>query len=225
MVPGAVSTTFKNYYQGTRRMGLTHLISVLNSLAFTELFAWIGGRLYGFTGLWGGIIVGQLGVCVMILLIAWIRHGGVSFSAETLSMLDSGFGTRAEDCFDGTIPDLQTAVAVSEHIQAFCRDRGVDTRTSYFIGLCAEEMTTNIILHGFTKDKRPHNIDVRLVVKDTGRLIRIRDNCVRFDPTTYLELHRTDDPAAHIGIRMVMATVTEANYIQTLGLNNLTLRL
>ena len=225
MVPGAVSTTFKNYYQGTRRIGLTHLISVLNSLAFTVLFAWIGSGLYGLTGLWFGIIMGQFGVCAVILLIAWKRHGGVSFSAETLSMLDPSFGARAEDCFDGTIPDLSTAVAVSEQIQAFCNDRGVDSRTSYFISLCVEEMTTNIILHGFTKDKRPHNIDVRLVVKDTGRLIRIRDNCVQFDPTTYLDLHRTNDPAAHIGIRMVMATVTEANYIHTLGLNNLSLRL
>jgi len=225
LLPGAVSTTFKSYYQGTRRIGLTHLISVSNSLAFTVLFAWIGGRLYGFTGLWVGIIVGQLGVCVMILLIAWIRHGGISVSAETLSMLDQSFGARGEEFFDGAIPDLNTAVAVSERIQAFCRDRGIDPRTSYFIALCVEEMTTNIILHGFTKDKRPHNIDVRLVVRDTGRLIRIRDNCIRFDPTTYLDLHRTDDPAAHIGIRMVMATVTEANYIHTLGLNNLTLRL
>ena len=206
-------------------MGLTHVISVSNSLIFTVLFAWIGSIAYGLTGLWIGIIVGQLGVCVMILLIAWKRHGGVSFSAETLSLLDQSFGAREDDCFDGAIPDLNTAVAVSEQIQDFCKDRGMDTRTSYFIGLCVEEMTANIIQHGFTKDKRPHNIDVRLVVKDSGCLIRIRDNCVRFDPTTYLDLHRTDDPAAHIGIRMVMATVTEANYIHTLGLNNLTLRL
>ena len=225
LIPGAVSTTFKSYYQGTRRMGLTHVISVSNSLIFTVLFAWIGSIAYGLTGLWIGIIVGQLGVCVMILLIAWKRHGGVSFSAETLSLLDQSFGAREDDCFDGAIPDLNTAVAVSEQIQDFCKDRGMDTRTSYFIGLCVEEMTANIIQHGFTKDKRPHNIDVRLVVKDSGCLIRIRDNCVRFDPTTYLDLHRTDDPAAHIGIRMVMATVTEANYIHTLGLNNLTLRL
>ena len=225
LIPCAVNTTFKSFYQGTRRMGLTHLISILNSLVFTVLFAWIGSVMYGLTGLWIGIIVSQLAVFAVILLIAWKRHGGVSFSAETLSMLDQNCGARAQDCFDGIIPDLNTAVAVSEQIQAFCKDRGVDARTSYFIGLCVEEMTTNIILHGFTKDKRPHNIDVRLVVKDTGRLIRVRDNCVQFDPTTYLDLHKTDDPAAHIGIRMVMATVTEANYIHTLGLNNLTLRL
>ena len=39
------------------------------------------------------------------------------------------------------------------------------------------------------------------------------------------ELHKTDDPMAHIGIRMVMKTVTDANYVNSLGLNNLTLTL
>ena len=44
-----------------------------------------------------------------------------------------------------------------------------------------------------------------------------------FDPTKYLELHRSDDPASHIGLRMVMGMTKEAFYINTLGLNNLTL--
>ena len=93
------------------------------------------------------------------------------------------------------------------------------------VGLCVEEITVNIIDHGFTKDKKPHSIDVRMVVQGDRRIIRIRDNCVNFDPTKYLELHRDKDgdPAAHIGLRMVMSMVKEAEYINTLGLNNLTL--
>ena len=91
------------------------------------------------------------------------------------------------------------------------------------IGLSVEEMTINILEHGFTKDKLAHNVDVRLVLDADSRIIRIRDNCVRFDPTTYLELHRSEDPAAHIGLRMVMGMVKEANYVNSLGLNNLSL--
>ena len=91
------------------------------------------------------------------------------------------------------------------------------------IGLCVEEMTVNIIEHGFTKDKLSHNVDVRLVIEQDKRIVRIRDNCVNFDPTKYLELHQSDDPVAHIGLRMVMGMVKETNYINTLGLNNLTL--
>ena len=68
-------------------------------------------------------------------------------------------------------------------------------------------------------------MDIRLLFKNGRRLIRIRDNCVNFDPTHYLELHRRDDPVAHMGIRMVLSSVKEARYLNTFGLNNLTLRL
>ena len=66
-------------------------------------------------------------------------------------------------------------------------------------------------------------MDVRILFKGSSRIIRIRDNCVNFDPVEYLKLHETDDPVAHMGIRMVMKTVKSANYVNSLGLNNLTL--
>ena len=62
---------------------------------------------------------------------------------------------------------------------------------------------------------------MRLVVDDARCIIRVRDNCVSFDPTRYLELHESNDPAHHIGIRMVTAMVNDINYINSLGLNNL----
>ena len=91
------------------------------------------------------------------------------------------------------------------------------------ISLCVEEMVNNIVEHGFRKDRKDQCVDVRILFKGSSRIIRIRDNCVNFDPTNYLELHQSSDPAAHIGLRMVMAMVKEANYVNTLGLNNLTL--
>jgi anti-sigma regulatory factor (Ser/Thr protein kinase) len=93
------------------------------------------------------------------------------------------------------------------------------------VGLCIEEMTSNIVRYGFTPDRRAHQIDLRLVMRDRESIIRIRDNCVRFDPVRYLELHRRDDPIAHIGIRIVMAKAKEVKYLNSFGLNNLTLKL
>lgn len=225
LIPCAIVVTFKNYYQGTNRMALTHLISVLDALVFTTLFPWLLSMPYGLTGVWLGITVGELAVQVVILALAWVRHGGISFSAETLSMLARDFGAKEEDYFDASVTDLNSAVEVSEQIRTFCNNRGMERRTGYFVGLCVEEIAVNTIQHGFTKDNQSHSIDVRLVVKDGNRLIRMRDNCVEFDPTAYMELHSADSPESHIGIRMVMNMVKEANYIHTLGLNNLTLRL
>ena len=78
--------------------------------------------------------------------------------------------------------------------------------------------------NGF-QDGKEHSIDIRVMIKENSTVLRIRDNCHDFDPVKYLELHKNDDPAAHIGIRMVMKLVKSANYVYSLGLNNLTLTL
>ena len=91
------------------------------------------------------------------------------------------------------------------------------------ISLCVEEMVNNIVEHGFSQERKDQSVDVRILFKGSRCIIRIRDNCVNFDPVEYLKLHESDDPAAHIGIRMVMKMVRSANYVNSLGLNNLTL--
>ena len=48
-------------------------------------------------------------------------------------------------------------------------------------------------------------------------------NCTTFDPLKYLELNQDNDPVAHFGIRMITKIVKDANYINSFGLNNLTL--
>ena len=85
-------------------------------------------------------------------------------------------------------------------------------------------MSNNIVSHGF-KGRTEYSIDIRVMIKDGSPVLRIRDNCPNFDPVKYLEMHSEDDPVAHIGIRMVMTLVKSANYVNTLGLNNLTLTL
>ena len=87
------------------------------------------------------------------------------------------------------------------------------------------EMVNNILEHGFKPGREHQSVDVRILFKGDSRIIRIRDNCVNFDPLEYLKLHGSDDPVAHIGIRMVMRMVKSANYVNSLGLNNLTLML
>ena len=82
----------------------------------------------------------------------------------------------------------------------FCRERGVSQRNAMLVGLCVEEITHNIIQHGFSSGKGEHNVDLRLVLDEDSRVIRIRDNCVNFDPTKYMEMHESDDPTAHIGL-------------------------
>ena len=225
LVPSALNSTLKNYYQGTNRSGLTQLTSLLQNLTMSVLSAFILSRFLGVTGVWLSFLCGETATLLILSAIVWKRGGRIDLRADTSAMLSPDFGAPAENCLERTVRTLDQAMDVSQQAMDFCRAHGLDARLSNLISLCIEEMTVNIVTHGFVKDTRPHQVDVRLVMQEDSQIIRIRDNCINFDPTHYLELHQTDDPSAHVGIRMVLAMVKDAYYVNTLGLNNLTLTL
>ena len=88
-----------------------------------------------------------------------------------------------------------------------------------------EEMAGNVIEHGFTKDRRKdHTIDIRVVHKNDDIILRIKDDCVPFDPAERSKILDPDDITKNIGIRMVYAIADDIRYQNILGLNVLTIR-
>ena len=225
MIPSSINSALKSYYQGINLLGFAELISVLQNFVFAVASAFLLSRFLGISGVWLGYLCGETLTLLFISVFVFIKRRRFAVTADNYSLLDENFDAAPDRCFERTVQSVGEAAEVSRLLCDFCREKGMDARTSMLIGLCVEEMTVNIVEHGFTKDRLAHNIDVRLVLGDEDRVIRIRDNCTHFDPTKYLELHRTDDPAAHIGLRMVMGMVREANYVNSFGLNNLTLKI
>lgn len=215
----------KNYFQGIRKRRITNLISFLKCLGFMIPFVYFFSWLLGLTGFWIGVVLGYSSTMLFVMILIWRKNGSITFSPEAFSYLEKDFGASPENCIEMNIKNTDDAIAASKKLDEFCRGRGIEGRTGMLVGLCVEEIAVNIIEHGFSKDRRPHSIEVRMVVQDDRRVIRIRDNCVNFDPVKYLELHKNKDgdPTAHIGLRMVMGMVKDAQYINSLGLNNLTL--
>ena len=224
LLPCSLNTTFKNYYQGVNKTGFTQAISVMQNFAFTAIFAFVLSRFIGTTGVWLAYVCGETLTFIVITAVVWINCKKVSFSTDAYSLLPAHFGANEGDFIETTVKTAGEVVRASEEATDFCLRHGESDRDSRLISLCIEEMANNIVEHGFSKDQRKdHEIDIRLIFKDGRRLIRMRDNCVNFDPVAYMELHKTDDPTVHIGIRLVMKMVKDANYVSSLGLNNLTL--
>lgn len=224
LLPCSLNTTFKNYYQGVNRTGFTQLISVMQNFAFTAIFAFVLSRFAGTTGVWLAYLCGETLTFIVISVVVWKNFKKVSFSPDAYSLLPADFGAKDEDYIEMTVKTASEAVNASQKAADFCLNHGESDRDSRLIALCIEEMANNIVEHGFTKDQKDdHSIDIRLIFKNGKRFIRIRDNCVNFDPIAYMDLHKTDDPTVHIGIRLVMKMVKDANYVCSLGLNNLTL--
>ncbi len=225
LIPCALNTTFKFYFQGIGRVGLMEIICVLQNFALPAAGALILGCLFGTTGLWLCFLFGEGIAWVLICAYVWYFNRRVGTSAEDFALLPPSFGAPEEDCFEYRITNERQSVEASSKAIDFCLAHGADRRISTLIGLCIEEMTYNTVLHGFGTDDASYTIDVRLVLEGSERIIRIRDNCIGFDPIHYHELHRDDDPIAHIGIRTVVSLAKEAVYLNTFGLNNLTLHL
>lgn len=223
IVPSSLNSSFKNYYQGVERIGLAEVISVLQNLIYPILFSYVLSRFFGIIGIWLGFVCGEAAALITFSVVVWRHRGRITLSADAYSMLKRDFGTKPEDCLLCLIQSERDAADASEQATRFCLLHGLSRRESMLIGLCIEEMTVNIVRYGFGADRKTHHIDVRLVIEPDGSVIRIRDDCRNFDPVHYLSLHETTDPTAHIGIRMVMKTVKEANYLNSLGWNNLTL--
>jgi len=121
---------------------------------------------------------------------------------------------------------MEDVVSVAQRIQGFCRSKGITERSAYLAGLSMEEMAGNVVSHGFTKDKRNHSVDVRVVKKDDDLILRIKDDCIPFDPGERQKMaESSDDIMKNIGIRMIFRTAKDVKYQNILGLNVLTVRI
>ena len=81
------------------------------------------------------------------------------------------------------------------------------------------------VRHGFQADKKKHSVDIRVVYKKSGVLLRIKDDCKPFDPGEWKKVTAPSDPASNIGIRLVFQIAESVEYQSVLGLNVLSIRI
>ena len=86
-------------------------------------------------------------------------------------------------------------------------------------------MAGNIVEHGFAVDRKQHSIDIRVVHKDDVVILRIRDDCIPFNPAERREMFDPKDIMKNAGIRIVYRIARDINYQNIMGLNELTIRI
>ena len=140
-------------------------------------------------------------------------------------MIPADFGVSEDERIDITVRSSEEAVAVAEKIQEFCLSKDIDQKRAYYAALAMEEMAVNIVEHGFTKDDKAHTIDVRVTHKDGKVILRIKDDCIPFDPKERSSVFNPDDPSKNMGIRMIYRIMEEIEYRNMFGLNVLTVKI
>ena len=195
---------FVCYGQVSDKQALIHILSVLDGVICIAVFSALLIPTLGMNGVY----------------IANVLNG-----TEDLMVIPDSFGVSEDDRMDLTVRSMDEVVLVSERVQQFCLEKGLDARRSALAGLAMEEMAGNVVRHGFQADKKKHSVDIRVVYKKSGVLLRIKDDCKPFDPGEWKKVTAPSDPASNIGIRLVFQIAESVEYQSVLGLNVLSIRI
>ncbi|MBO5552022.1 MAG: ATP-binding protein, partial [Lachnospiraceae bacterium] len=169
-----------------------------------------------------------VGIVLTLLLTAgyvclfWKRLPG---NLDEFMLLKPDFGVPAEDRLDLMIRDMDQVSITAETVQRFYAKHGFTGKTAFYAALCLEEMAGNVVTHGFSADKKDHIAEVKVIIKGEDITLRLKDDCIPFDPKERAELVSEDDPARNIGLRMVTRFSKEMTYQNMMGLNVLTIGL
>ena len=213
------------YAQASGKQGLVHTLSLLDGVVCVAGFTVLLIAKLGIRSVYVANVLNGL-VCLLVVIgYSFLKRRHLPRTMDDYMVIPDDFGAPESERMDLSLHSMEEVVSVSREVQEFCRSRGVDERRAYLAGLAMEEMAGNIIDHGFTKSTRSHTVDVRVVHKDNDVILRLRDDCVPFDPGERQKIAESDDPTKNIGIRMVFKIARDVQYQNILGLNVLTIRI
>lgn len=124
-----------------------------------------------------------------------------------------------EKVVDISIPsELEEVTKASEQLQRIAFEHCGSETSSAMVALACEEMLTNIVSYGYKRNEKAQYIDVNLSFYEDKMLVRVRDDGVIFDPTSYVE--GDDESLQFNGIEVVKKVAKEFRYLRILNTNN-----
>lgn len=214
-----------NYLQATGNNIAVHISSVVDGYFSVVIPSLILAPVMGALGVWWATPIGIVITALVYPIYACFYWKHIPKNVDEWLLFRNSFGVKDEDRLCINVNSMSDVIGSSEHIQNFVTSKGYAKRTAYFSSLAMEEMSGNIVNHGFNADNKDHNMDVRVVSKKDGIMLRIKDDCKPFDPVGMNKLLNPEDPSKNIGIRMVSKIADEFSYQNMLGLNVLTIKI
>jgi Na+-driven multidrug efflux pump/anti-sigma regulatory factor (Ser/Thr protein kinase) len=216
---------FVCYGQVSDKQALIHILSVLDGVICIAVFSALLIPTLGMNGVYIANVLNGVVTLLTVIVYSVLKNRRIPRNTEDLMVIPDSFGVSEDDRMDLTVRSMDEVVLVSERVQQFCLEKGLDARRSALAGLAMEEMAGNVVRHGFQADKKKHSVDIRVVYKKSGVLLRIKDDCKPFDPGEWKKVTAPSDPASNIGIRLVFQIAESVEYQSVLGLNVLSIRI
>ena len=214
---------FTAYGQVSGKSVFVNIASILDGVVCVAGFSVLLVHPLQINGIYIANVLNGVVTTLFVVLYAMFKLKRMPRNTEDLMVIPDSFGVTKDERIDISVKSMEEVIEVSKRVQDFCLEKGIDSKRAYLAGLCMEEMAGNIVEHGFVKDKKKHSIDIRVAHKNDKIILRIKDDCIPFDPKERNKLESGDDLTKNIGIRMIYQIMKDIDYQNMLGINVLTI--
>ena len=212
-----------NYLQATGHMKFVNVQSVLDGFFFMIIPSLILAPHLGARGVWIANPVGMILTILTVPVYCVLFWKRIPKTADEWMLLREDFGIAAENVQDIPIRGMEEVAPAAEHIQTFCEDHGMGKTASMYAALCLEELAGNVVRHGFFADRKAHALNVLALFRGGEEIVlRLKDDCMPFNPVEMAKLAGQEETVQNIGIRTVFRIADEVTYRNLLKLNVLT---
>ena len=213
-----ISLMFSCYYQIMEKKAFSMLLPFFDGILFVSVLSAFLIPAMKMNGLYLANILNGVLCFAAVVCFSIAERKRFPRSLDDLMAMPENFGASEGDYTEFSVVNVADVNYVSEKVQDFCMDKGIDHRRSMFAGLATEEMAGNIVEHGFEKDRRQHSVDIRVTCKDDDVILRFRDNCIPFDPSERVETVTPEEKAKDAGLRVVLKDAKDVQYFSGIAL-------
>ena len=216
-----VLTVLVKLLQAAEKLALANAITFLEN-AFQGVFALLFVGKLGADAAWAANSVATA-LCLLVVMVYGLS-GGADCWRDPLRFLHfpADFGSAVDARMTLTICSQELVMDAARGLMEFCKRQGMSERACMTAGVCVEELAGNVVKHGF-QNQKSGTVWVLATIQNKTLTLRIRDNCIRFDPKEYLRLSVQDYTSEHIGIRLVAGLAESVEYKNMFGMNMLTI--
>ncbi len=205
----------QNYYRTIGQTFLSTFSSCLQLIIIKIPLMLLGLRLFGFIGLFGAVVLSELLAFVLLNLLRIILQAiGKVPPKGFMAIPEKNTGEICDITITG---NDENAVNASERIIEYCEKEGIPADRGKALGIATEELISNIGRHGY-KDSKDKFIDVCLSRTDDKYYLRLRDDGVPFDPTTYEVPSREEFDIS--GLELIKKLALKITYMRAISLNH-----
>ena len=207
------------YLQSIHLIKEPQILTLLNKLIVVLAICLILMKIMGHRG-----VIVALAACGFIILAGIyiyyvIRYRKLKPSVDDFMNLPDEFKIKPQDIIELQIGNMEEAVTVSEQLQLFARGHKLPEEKAYRAAICAEELTKNIIDFGYANVEKHGFIDFRAIISDGDIILRIRDDCHKFDVQQYVSMITEEKPTEGLGLYLVAKESKDIKYVNIMNTN------